>query len=100
MYNTHKGTLLKYIESKNMDKIFIAEMLKKYSKHLSSVVVNIDYLISDYDRQIESLSKLEKSKYGYRIKELENKRTEAFIKLSHVLPNIENMQIQINLLEI
>ncbi len=57
-----------------MDTKFIAEMLPKYRKHLLSVEASIEYMIDDYDKQLESLVKLDQKKYGHRVRELEHKK--------------------------
>jgi len=81
-----------------MDTIFIVKMLGKHCSHLQAQEKNINTLVEDYDRQISSLSKLDPKKYGWRVKELEDKKNEAFIKLSHVCPNIEKILEQMEIL--
>lgn len=66
-------------------------MFTKYSKHLQDVVTSIETLVDSYDRQINELKSLDQKKYGWRVKELEEKKTEAFIKLKNVCPNIDKM---------
>lgn len=74
-----------------IDYNFVELMFTKYSKHLQDVVTSIETLIGGYDRQLDELSKLDQKRYGWRVKELEAKKTEAFKKLANVCPNIEKM---------
>jgi SMC interacting uncharacterized protein involved in chromosome segregation len=78
-----------------IDYNFIGLTFKKYSKHLIDVVESIESLIDGYDRQLNSLYKLDCKKYGSYIKELENKKSEAFKKLSDICPNIKKMKEQL-----
>ena len=78
-----------------IDYKFIGLMFQKYSKHLQDVITSIETLIDNYDRQLIELNKLNSKKYGWRIKELENKKTEAFKKLGQVCPNMEKMTEQV-----
>ena len=75
-----------------IDYKFVELMFTKYSKHLMDVLTSIDTLIDGYDRQLNELTKLDQKKYGWRIKELENKKAEAFKKLAQISPNIEKMR--------
>jgi SMC interacting uncharacterized protein involved in chromosome segregation len=79
-----------------IDYKFVELMFTKYSKHLQDVVTSIETMIGNYDRQIQSLEKADIKKYGWYIKKLENKKAEAFKKLSQVCPNIEKMTEQLN----
>lgn len=79
-----------------IDYKFVELMFTKYSKHLQGVVVSIESFIDNYDKQLNELEKLDRKKYGWRIKELENKKTEAFKKLSDICPNIEKMTNELN----
>jgi chaperonin cofactor prefoldin len=79
-----------------IDYEFIELMFKKYSKHLQDVVNSIETLIDGYDKQLTSLYKLPKEKYGNYIKELENKKAEAFKKLADISPNMEKMSKQLD----
>lgn len=81
-----------------MDKQFIAKMLEKHGSHLVAQEKNINTLLEDYDKQLESLSKLDTKKYGWRVKELEAKKREAFIKLGFICPNIEKINEQLEIL--
>ena len=81
-----------------MDKQFIAKMLEKHASHLAAQEKNINILLENYDREIESLSRLDKNKYGWRVRELEQKREEAFIKLGFICPNIDKINEQIKIL--
>ncbi len=80
-----------------IDYEFISQMLTKYYKHLQSVEKSIESAIEDYDRQINSLQNL--PKYKNRLVELEDKKTEAFIKLSSIVPNMNKINEQKLLLE-
>lgn len=79
-----------------LDYKFIVDMFSRYSKHLQDVTTSIDTLVDSYDRQLNELHKLDTKKYGWRIKELEKKKAEAFKKLSHICPNIQKMNEQMN----
>jgi hypothetical protein len=79
-----------------IDYNFVQLMFTKYSKHLQDVVTSIETMIREYDRQLESLAKLDQKKYGYRVRELEFKKAEAYEKLSKVCPNIDKMTEQLN----
>jgi hypothetical protein len=81
-----------------MDKQFIAKMLEKHASHLVAQERNINILLDDYDRQVKSLSQLDTKKYGWRVKELEAKKEEAFIKLGFICPNINKINEQIEIL--
>ena len=80
----------------SIDYNFVKLMFTKYSKHLQDVVESIETLINNYDRQLNELNKLDSKKYGWRVRELEEKKAEAFKKLSAVCPNIEKMTEQMN----
>lgn len=84
-----------------MDYQFIAKMLLKHQEHLVATEKNLNYLIGDYDRQIESLEKIVDTdpKYRNEIRKLETKKSEAFIKLGFVVPNKEKITEQVSLLE-
>ena len=74
-----------------IDYNFVQLMFTKYSKHLQDVIESILTLVDSYDRQLNELRKLDQKKYGNRVKELEEKKTEAFKKLAHISPNIDKM---------
>ena len=74
-----------------IDYNFVKLMFTKYSKHLQDVITSIETLVDSYDRQLNELRKLDQKKYGWRVKELENKKSEAFKKLGDICPNIEKM---------
>ena len=74
-----------------IDYAFAVDMFKRYSKHLGDVVVSIETMIGSYDRQIAELQKLPHSKYGGRLKEIEEKKAEAYKKLAQICPNMEKM---------
>ena len=78
-----------------IDLEFVGLMFTKYGKHLQDVVNSIETLIDGYDREIASLEKINRSRYQMRIKELSNKKVEAFKKLSYVCPNIDKMSEQL-----
>ena len=77
-----------------LDYNFIELMFKKYSKHLQDVVTSIETLINTYDRQLSELNKMPQ-KYRERIRELEGKKTEAFVKLNAICPNMDKMAEQL-----
>jgi prefoldin subunit 5 len=84
-----------------MDYQFIAKMLLKHQEHLVATERNLNHLIGDYDRQIESLEKIVSSSPQYRneIRKLEAKKNEALIKLGFVVPNKDKITEQVALLE-
>lgn len=84
-----------------MDYQFIAKMLLKHREHLEATEKNLNHLVGDYERQIESLEKIVNTNPQYRkeIQKLEAKKSEAFIKLGFVVPNIEKIADQVRLLE-
>ena len=79
-----------------IDYDFVGLMFKKYSKHLQDVVTSIETMIDNYDRQIVSLEKLDQKKYGNYLRELQDKKAEAFKKLAQVSPNIQKMYEQLD----
>ena len=79
-----------------IDYPFVKLVFTKHSKHLQDVVTSIETLVDSYDRQLESLRKLDQMKYRWRVKELEEKKSEAFKKLGHICPMIEKMTEQMN----
>jgi len=81
-----------------IDYVFVEKMLNKHYKHLANTKNYIENGIADYDRQIESLEKLDQKKYGNRLKELRFKLAEAFEKLSHVEPNMNKINETVELM--
>lgn len=78
-----------------IDYSFAATMFAKYTKHLQDVVESIETMVGGYDSQLDALNKLDPKKYGWRVKELEGKKAEAFKKLAQISPNIEKMGEQL-----
>lgn len=80
-----------------MDYQFIAKMLLKHQEHLVATESNLNHLIGDYDKQIESLEKITDTNPQYRaeIRKLEGKKSEAFIKLGFVVSNKEKISEQL-----
>ena len=78
-----------------IDYKFVELMFKKYSKHLQDVVTSIETNIDGYDRQLTECRKLDQKKYSWRVKLLEEKKTEAFKKLAHICPNMDKMAEQL-----
>lgn len=79
----------------SIDYEFIKQMLMKHIKHLENETKYLDNNLSGYDRQISSLSKLDERKYGFRLTELDKKRSEAYVKLEYISENIRRMYGQI-----
>lgn len=85
-----------------MDKEFLAEMLERYYKHLETVVLAINGNIKNYEKSIEELTRLVKYKpetYQKRLDEMNKKVIEADIKLSHLVPRMEKIQEQLEILK-
>lgn len=85
-----------------MDKEFLAEMLERYYKHLETVVTAINGNIKNYEKSINELTRLAEFKpgvYQKQLDEMKQKVVEADIKLSHVVPRMEKMLEQLEILK-
>lgn len=75
-------------------------MLSKHASHLANQLKFMESNLATYEREIESLKRInDHVRYGQRLKEVEFKRTEVLEKISHVKPNMEKINEQIELLE-
>jgi len=85
-----------------IDYSFVVDSLYKYQSHLDRVIKSIEENIKTYDRQEAELTRLVEFKPAQYTKELEKvqgKKREADIKLSHLVPRMQKIGVQILTIE-
>lgn len=85
-----------------MNKEFLAEMLERYYKHLETVVTAINGNVKNYEKSKLELTRLALFKsgvYSKPLEEVDRKIIEADIKLSHIVPRMEKIQEQLEILK-
>ena len=81
-----------------IDYNFIVDVFQRYSKHLEDVIESINSYMANYDKQEIQLKKLvefKPSAYQKRLEEVQQKKVEADIKLSLLIPRMAKMATQI-----
>ncbi len=84
-----------------IDYRFVGQMLAKYHSHLQSVEFSINKNLETYERQrieLERLAKFKPETYQKELEKVLDKIKEADIKLSHVIPNIQKIQEQVEII--
>ena len=77
---------------------FIADSLERYAKHLQDVRRAIEGNLHNYETQEAELKRLVSFKpqtYTVRYEEIQEKKKEADIKLSHVVPRLDKIYEQL-----
>ncbi len=85
----------------NIDTNFVVEIYTRYTKHLLDVVDSIKRNVKQYERQEEELIRLVEYKpqtYQKALDEVREKIRQADIKLSHLIPRLEKMSEQIEII--
>jgi len=81
-----------------LDYIFVAKVLLKHKQHLQRAQESVTHSLTDYDRQIASLTKLVeagRSDYRERLSDMEFKRAEALTKIADMEATITKISGQL-----